>query len=201
MSQNQTNNKTNNDTNENMNDTDEIENQNQNNFKKIKPMHKIGRTLLVKSFNNSELEESFFKDLEGLDKIATTKISNSVFLTFNNPENALTALRTLKNKSQTIRIKFSYYKIFFTISGLQDSTDYNEVKKDLIDFISNKMAANVLYCKFYCKDKKYLGCGDLTVDTLDTMIQLLSKESGLKDFSFKSYTGSFYKFNDKKKNL
>ena len=71
-------------------------------------------------------------------------------------------------------------------------------KKDLIEFVNNEVQANVLYCKLYCKNNKYIGCGNLTVDTLDSMLMLLSKNSNLKDFSFKSYTGSFYKFTEKK---
>ena len=115
------------------------------------------------------------------------------------PPDALSALINLKKKSNLL-VNFSYYKIFFTIKGLNtnDTSDYNQVKKDLIEFVNNEVQANVLYCKLYCKNNKYIGCGNLTVDTLDSMLMLLSKNSNLKDFSFKSYTGSFYKFTEKK---
>jgi hypothetical protein len=193
---------------------------NQNIIQRNKVMRKIGRTLLVKSFNTTDIDESLFENLEGLEKVAKTKHSNTVFLLFNTSEKALSGLRNLKTKSQNIRTKFSYYKLFFTITGLNDSVEYNDVKKSLINFVSNntKTKGDVLYCKFYRKNKKYLGCGELTVDTLDTMLELLSKEAGFKEFSFtnsldnltvasssnsttvsNTFTGTFYKFNDKKK--
>ena len=67
-----------------------------------------------------------------------------------------------------------------------------------MNYVFDNTKSNVLYCKLYSKNRKYLGCGDLTVDTLDGMLKLLSKDSNLKDFTIDSYTGSFYKFNDKK---
>ena len=162
---------------------------------------KIGRTLVVKSKDNNELNESLFNNYKGLVKIkvAHTKLNNLVFLIFDTPPDALSALINLKKKSNLL-VNFSYYKIFFTIKGLNtnDTSDYNQVKKDLIEFVNNEVQANVLYCKLYCKNNKYIGCGNLTVDTLDSMLMLLSKNSNLKDFSFKSYTGSFYKFTEKK---
>jgi hypothetical protein len=160
-------------------------------------MRKVSRTLVVKSINNIELSESLFNELDGILKIVKTKLDNLIFLIFDTTENSLIALKLLKN-NLNLKIKFSYYKVFFTITGLDDSTDYNEVKKDLIDLISNSINANVLYCKFYYKNNKYLGCGDLTVDTLDSMIQLVAKDSPMKNFSFNLYTGTFYKFNEKK---
>ena len=48
-------------------------------------------------------------------------------------------------------------------------------------------------------NSNYLGCGDLTVDTLETMLELISKSSVLKNFTFNKYTGSFFKFNNKNK--
>ena len=64
-------------------------------------------------------------------------------------------------------VRYSYYKLFFTIIGLNDNSDYNTIKKELIDHISKDTNIQVLYCKFYCKNNKYLGCGDITVDTLN----------------------------------
>jgi len=167
------------------------------NYKFKKVMKKPGKTLLIQSFNNTEINESLFNNLEGLEKHFIKNDKNSAFLTFDTPDNALIALKSIKEKSLNFKLKFSYYKIFFTINGLVDTTDYSDIKKDMIEYVSSKTNSNVLYCKFYSKNNKYLGCGDLTIDTLDGMLQLLSKDSGLKEFEFKSYFGSFFKFNDK----
>ena len=113
--------------------------------------------------------------------------------------NSLEKLRT--NSFGKYLVRFSYYKLFFTIIGLDDKIDYNTAKKGLTDFISKNSNIQVLYCKFYCKDKKYLGCGDLTVDTLEGMNKLLSKTDGFKEFSFDNLSGIFYKFNNKKKEI
>jgi hypothetical protein len=161
-------------------------------------MRKAGKTLLIKSFHGNILDETLFQELDGLEKKNIINDGKSVFLTFDTPQNALASLKALKEKSNELRIKFSYYKVFFTIDGLTDQSDYNTVKKNIMDYISNNVNANVLYCKLYCKNNKYIGCGDLTVDTLDGMIKLLSKENGLKDFKLDSYSGCFYKYNDKK---
>ena len=37
--------------------------------------------------------------------------------------------------------------------------------------------------KLYKKDNKYMGCGDFTIDTLEGMNKLVSKESTIKDFT------------------
>ena len=173
------------------------ENDINNKFQK-KIMNKSGKTLMVRSFNNFKLNDLLFNELEGFENKSFKNDGNIVFLTFDTPQNSLNGLKTLKQKSSDLKFKFSYYKVFFTINGLSDSDDYNVIKKDISDFIFNETGANVLYCKLYCKNNKYLGCGDLTIDTLDGIVKLLSKDCGLKEYSFKSYSGCFYKFNDKK---
>lgn len=166
-----------------------------------KPVRKAGRTLLVKSATGSTIDGTAFDSLDGLTNKSETKSTNSFFLTFDNVSNAVNAfhkLRTLGSEVPTYRVKFSYYRIFFTMDGLTDSTDYNQVKKELTEWVANQTSSSVLYCKFYRKDNKYLGCGDFTIDTLSGMNTLLSKDGGLKDYSFGSYKGTFYRFNGKK---
>ena len=159
-------------------------------------LKKISRTILIKSI--VPLELILFDNLEGITKVYPAKNNNLIFLTFDNINNSLNAFKLLK-KNKDLYIKFSYYKIFFTINGLNSTTNYNEIKKDLIDYLTDKVNnINILYCKFYYKNNKYLGCGDFTIDTFESLISILSKEQQNKEFSFKSYSGIFYKFTDKK---
>ena len=58
--------------------------------------------------------------------------------------------------------------------------------------------ASVLYCKLYKKDNKYIGCGDCTIDTMEGMNMLLNKDTNLKDFTVGSYSGTFFRYNNKK---
>lgn len=163
-----------------------------------KPVRKAGRTLLVKSVSGSSIDSKLFEKLTGLVSHSETKSSSSFFLTFDNIQNALDAYKSLRNVSSDFRIKFSYYRVFFTITGLIDSTDYNQVKQDLISYVTDKSDSTVLYCKLYRKDNKYIGCGDFTIDTIGGMNTILSKEAGLKDFTIGQHTGTFYRYNGTK---
>jgi len=163
-------------------------------------VRKAGRTLLIKLINDTTtFEESLLDNLTGLINKSNLTNNKTLFLTFDNNNNSLNALKFLRSKSfNKYHVKFSYYKLFFTINGLTDKSDYNESKKGLIDLITNNNDIQVLYCKFYCKENKYLGCGDLTVDKLEDMNKLLSKNDGFKEFTFKTISGVFYRFNKKK---
>ncbi len=163
-----------------------------------KSVRKAGRTLLVKSSSGSTIDGTVFDSFEGLTNKAETKSTNSFFLTFDNISNAVKAFRKLRTESSTYRVKFSYYRIFFTINGLTDSSDYNQVKKELKEYVDNQTKSSVLYCKLYRKDNKFLGCGDLTIDTLTGMNTLLSKDGNNKEYSFGTFKGIFYRFNGKK---
>lgn len=161
-----------------------------------KSVRKAGRTLLVKSVSNSYIDNTLFDNLEGLVNKVETKLTKSYFLTFSTIDNAVEAFNKLRNNS-TFRVKFSYYRIFFTMDGLTDTTDYNQVKKELIEYVDKRTASSVLYCKFYRKNNKFIGCGDFTIDTLTGMNTLLAKD-GNKEYSFGSFKGSFYRYNGKK---
>ncbi len=154
-----------------------------------------GRTLLVKS--TTDLSDDVFSKLEGFKTKSETKTSNSVFLTFDTPDNATSALKTLETK-QGVTVKYSYYRVFFTVNGLSDTSDYNTVKKELSDYVSSKSDGNILYCKLYRKGDKYLGCGDFTLDTMASMNTLLSKENNLKDYKLGTLSGTFYRYNTTK---
>lgn len=166
--------------------------------KSKKAVRKPGRTLLLKSASGSQLNLNVFTGLEGLKSHTETKSTSSYFLTFNTVTDAVNAYKKLRNESSDYRVKYSYYRVFFTMNGLTESSDYNQVKKDLMEHVSKVSNASVLYCKLYRQDTKFLGCGDFTIDTLDAMNTLLSKEGGLKDFTLGSLTGTFYRYNSKK---
>ena len=178
------------------------DNLNKNDYKNKKQVRKIGKTLLIKLLNNTTFDESHLTDINGIVNKSDLKNNNLFFLIFDTPTNALLGLKSLKNKSSNYKIKFSYYKLFFTINGLNDNSSYDDTKKGLINHIQNLTNSNVLYCKLYCKNKKYLGCGDVTLDTLDGINMLLSKDSGLKYFSIESLSvsGTFFRFNSKTQN-
>jgi hypothetical protein len=163
-----------------------------------KSMRKAGRTILLKTVSGNSIDSTVFDSLTGLVSHSETKSSSSYFLTFDNVTNSLNAFNKLKSDSTDYKVKFSYYRVFFTINGLTDTSDYNQVKQDMTTFVTDKTKSSVLYCKFYRKDNKYLGCGDFTIDTMDGMNILLSKDGGIKDYTIGQLSGTFYRYNGKK---
>jgi len=164
-----------------------------------KHMSKAGRTLLVNSNNNSNISGKNFDSLEGLVNKTETKTSNSFFLTFDTVPNALNAFRKLRSDNTSYRVKFSYYRIFFTIEGLSNSNDYLDVKEKLCEYIVNKTDASVIYCKFYRKNNEFIGCGDLTVDTYSAMNKLVTtNDDNNNEYSFDLFKGKFYRYNNNK---
>ena len=159
-------------------------------------VRKAGRTLLVKVLDtNFKLPEN----LNGLQSNFFTEHSNSYFLTFDDVKNSLDALKLLrKDFDQQIRVKFAYYRIFFTVNDLNNSLEYNTVKTQHKTYIEEK-GGNVLYYKLYVKDNQYIGCGDMTVDTKETFDQLMSEEN-LKNFTLGcGVSGVHYKYRNNKK--
>ena len=122
-----------------------------------------------------------------------TEKSNSYFITFDTVQHSLNALREIR-KEHNVRAKMAHYKVFFTVEGLNETSDYNTVKtqhRDLIHSISN---CSVLFYKLYRREGKYLGCGDLVVDTKEALDHLMSDE-GLKTFNLEcGISGTHYHF-------
>jgi hypothetical protein len=168
----------------------------QDNKQKTPPRTKAGRTLLVKP-SDASFDASVFEGLTGLTSKHHTEKSDSHFLVFATAQEALAALKTIKNKSgQSARIKFAQYRVFFKIEGLVDTTDYNTVKTNHTELV-NKLTSNnqggVLYYRLYRKDDKYIGSGDLTVDTKDVFDKLIT-DDGLKTFKGDGFSGSHYRY-------
>lgn len=159
-----------------------------------KPVLKPGRTLLVSSSMNAQLNESSLKNLSGLTSSFSTK-NGSYFLTFDTIDNSLENYRKLRTDQPNLKVKFSRYQIYFKINGLTEKSDYTAVKQELSEFVESKSGGNVLYFKLYRKGDKFLGCGDLTVDTKDAMDKLLDKDGELKNYTVGSYNGTFFRFN------
>jgi hypothetical protein len=162
-----------------------------NNMNK-KVIRKIGKTIIVKT--NSDFSS---KDLAGL-KSHTPVANGKHFLVFDSLENSKTAFKTLKSNS-SLSVRYAYYRIYFTISNLDETSDYATLKKDHIEWITKSCDVNVLFYKLYKKDDKLIGCGDFTIDTKEDMDKLISKE-GIKTYTFGNHTGTFYRYNKKDEN-
>uniref|UniRef100_A0A6C0J5Z1 Uncharacterized protein n=1 Tax=viral metagenome TaxID=1070528 RepID=A0A6C0J5Z1_9ZZZZ len=162
-------------------------------------VRKTGRTLLVQQ-TSEEFNESLLENLEGLKEKFHTEKSNSYFLTFESIPHALSSFSNLK-LNKHIRVKFAHYKIFFTIQGLGDITDYTNIKDSHIKLINDNFNGNVLYYKLYRKNDRFLECGDLTLDTKETFDMLVDPENNNKDYEFSidgvTYSGVFYRYNRK----
>ena len=162
-----------------------------------KMVRKAGRTLLVSPTNNTGKSETIFSKLTGLSTNHSTE-NGSFFLTFDNIQNSIDSFSYLRQNYPEFRVKFARYQIFFTITGLENSSDYGIVKQDIINFVEKEADAYILYFKLYRKGDKYLGCGDFTIDTKDAMDKLLKKEGSLKNYTIGELTGTFYRYNKTK---
>ncbi len=147
-----------------------------------RPRSKAGRTLLVKPTSNT-FDKSIFETFTGHQSTHHTEKSNSYFVTYSTPQEALGALKSIKSKCSDVRVKFSHYRIFFKTEGLTDKSDYNNVKNAHTK-LATENGCNVLYYRLYRKDNKFIGCGDMTIDTKEAFDKLVS-EDGLKNFTFK----------------
>ena len=160
-------------------------------------VRKAGRTLLVKVLGENVNLDSM--ELVGLTNKHFTEKSNSYFLTFDTVPNSLNAMRLIRKEFDTnVRVKVAHYRVFFTLENLDDSMEYNTVKTQHRDLVQNEGKCSVLYYKLYRKDNKYLGCGDMTLDTKEGLDYLMSSD-GLKEFSLEcGVSGSHYRYRTQK---
>jgi hypothetical protein len=157
--------------------------------------HKPGRTLLIKPVSSIDL--ACLDQLNGFQKKHYTDKSNSYFVTFATPEQAEAALNQLKTQfSNSVNIKFAHYRIYFTMIGLVNESDYGAVKNYHTSLIGNVAQCNVLYYRLYRKNNSYIGCGDMTVDTKDGFDAMMNQEV-LKNYTIEdlSLSGIHYKYN------
>jgi hypothetical protein len=160
-------------------------------------VRKAGRTLLVKVLNGEFDVESM--NLEGLVNQHFTEKSNSHFLTFDTAPNSLNAMRLIRKQYDTnVRVKVAHYRVFFTLENLEESMEYNTVKTQHRDMVQSEGNCSVLYYKLYRKNNKYLGCGDMTLDSKEGLDRLMSSE-GLKTFTLEcGVSGSHYRYRSQK---
>ena len=157
---------------------------------------KSGRTLLVKS--NGTIDKKVFDGLEGLQNTFYTMKSNSYFLTFETSDKSYQSLQKLKLQlGSSVQLKFAHYRVYFTINGMTNDTDYNTIKSLHTGVISQTTGCNVLYYRLYRKNDTYLGCGDMTLDTKEAFDQLMNGEL-LKNFTLGDITGTHYRYNKTK---
>ena len=116
---------------------------------KKKNVRKAGKTLLIKPSDGVDIVESWFNDLSGVVSVIKTAKTGSYFLTFDNIGNSLEALKSLrKDHEGEILVKFAHYKVFFTMTGLSDDSDYNSIKTKHIQFIEENTDSKVLCISF-----------------------------------------------------
>jgi hypothetical protein len=143
---------------------------------------KPGRTLLVKP-NTDNFDESVFTKMDGLsEEPHKSGKTNSWFLTFKTFESSEAAYKVL-SEMDNLRVKYALYKVYCKFENLSDNNDYNDVKHTHTNLIESEHEGKVLYYKLYRKNDKYLGCGELTVDTKKTFDYLLNTDDGMKKVS------------------
>lgn len=153
---------------------------------------KAGRTLLVKP-SNTNFSTSIFDELTGLTSKHHIVKSDSHFLIFSSAKEALDALKKLKS-TKNVRVKFAQYRIFFKMEGLTESSDYNAIKTAHTELVKN-IGGDVLYYRLYRKENKFIGCGDMTIDTKDAFDKLIgSEENNLKQFKLDTVSGTHFRY-------
>lgn len=155
---------------------------------------KPGRTLLLKLSGTNDM--SMLDTLDGFQSKHFTEKSNSYFVTFATGEQSNNALTLLKTQfGTTLNAKFAHYRVYFTLQGLTNESDYSVVKATHTALVSKTANCNVLYYRLYRKNDTYLGCGDMTIDTKEGF-ECLMNQDNLKTFTLNTdLTGIHYRYN------
>ena len=74
-----------------------------------------------------------------------------------------------------------------------ENIEYNLLKESINKFLEKELGVNVLYFKFYTKNKQLMGSGDLTTDTKASFDKLINLNDIVIDEEAKS-TVSFFRF-------
>lgn len=155
----------------------------------MKPRRKMGKTLLVNSQRDSDtqVDASYFTDANLTGLVKTTQKDGKFFLLFGDYLQAKDALIKLK-KEFNYFVKFVHYNIFFKCSQLVDETpskdfEHTTFKEAMRKLVQEKTNGHVLYApRLYLSSdkKKYVGCGNITVDTKECEEDLLNRNGSLK---------------------
>ncbi len=155
---------------------------------KKRPRRKPGRTLLVSSEYADEITETGIQE----DKIHKTE-GGSRFIVFDTNENARSAFKNLR--SDGVRVKYSYYKVFFRLNDVDlENIEYDDLKESVKEMISTLGDIDVLYFKFYTKNSTLMGSGDLTVDTKEGLDLLVNDN----EHTFSKGKVSFFRYRVRK---
>lgn len=160
--------------------------------KKVKERNP-GRTLVVK------FEESFdvssLKSLNNMKQMNEVK-NNTLFLTFNDIASATSALTEL-NKMNGLSCRYSYYRVFFKLNGVTESSNIENIKKVHIAWVEKNTGGKVLEYNLYRKKDTFLNCGDLVVDLKSSLDLLLTLEN-LKNYELDGdLKGTYHKYKKK----
>ncbi|ADO67242.1 hypothetical protein crov209 [Cafeteria roenbergensis virus] len=155
----------------------------------MKPRRKMGKTLLVNSQHNSDtqIDASYFNNTNLTGLVKTTYKDGKFFLLFGDYLQAKDALNKLK-KEFNYFVKFVHYNIFFKCSQLVNETptkdfEHTTFKEAMRKLVQEKTNGHVLYApRLYLTSdkKKYVGCGNITVDTKECEEELLNRDGSLK---------------------
>lgn len=168
-----------------------------------KRTRKAGKTLLLRSRNNSSVDETFFteENLNGFDTF--TKVSNDIgdtyYLVFKTIPSAIKGLRTLRNvEDKDYFVIYVDYQVFFSCRKLEgiscdEKLEHGELKEGLRQLFKDNINTHLLYPpRLYRKDGKYTGVGVITVDTREGLLFLLSNEHRVSKIG--EYELNFYRF-------
>lgn len=182
------------------------------NTKEMKPRRKMGKTILVSQQRDSTtpVDKSNLTEekLTGLKSIS--EHDGKYFLVFGDYSQAKDALIHLR-KEFNYFVKFVHYKVFFKCSQLTDETpsqefEHSTFKNAMRELVQNKTNGHVLYApRLYRNNEKtqYVGCGNITVDTMEAQNALLNKDGPLKFSKIgedNKYEVAFYRFRSSKGN-
>lgn len=162
-----------------------------------KMLKKAGHTVVVTSDNTlSDTLKDEVEVLPGCKNVSVVN-NNTMFIVFDSTDNSKNGLKQLRVNHKDLKVKYSYYKLFFKMNGLNSDSDYDKVKEEHKKWVEDNCNCKVLYYKLYRKEDGYLGCGDLTVDTKDAVDKLLSFND-CKEYKLESgLSGLFYRFKKK----
>jgi hypothetical protein len=157
-------------------------------------IRKAGRTLLVRT--DDDFDPSGYTGVQSHHQ-SEKNGHTSYFLTFDNTDHSLEALRSIRKQyDQNVRVKFAYYKIYFRMEGLDESSSYEDVKTQHRDFVHTNTSGNVLYYRLYRKNDQFMGSGEMTLDTKQGFDELVSSNSNHKQYSLEcGVTGTHYRYN------
>ena len=130
---------------------------------------KSGRTLLIDANYKTELS---YDTIESIHQTS----NGSRFVVFNTSEDGEKAYNELTENG--IRVKYSYYKIFFRLRDIDLNTvSYDILKAEIMaKLLSFGEKINVIYFKFYTKNNQLIGSGDLTLDSKDSLDAVVEQQ-------------------------